>query len=159
MSTPPKAARGRAHAERGAALLVAMVMIFLVSVLGISSMRGATLEGRLADNALQKEMTFQSAESATDALLAEVGLLESVICRPPIRGRTVDVNLVDAQETDADVVDAGRTNAVGFSLGGPVTARRFIVTGRSALPAVHTQTRVAQGVLMLGASDPTTGDC
>lgn len=144
--------------QRGAALMVAIVMIFMMTVLGISAMRGATLEGRLASNALQKELTFQAAESSTDLVLARANVLENMICQDD---RTIDVPEVNesaAQDTSTLVQDGGRTHPIGYELGGPISARRFVVTGSSALPDASTSTVIAQGVMLIGAND-TTGGC
>ncbi|MEE9320311.1 MAG: PilX N-terminal domain-containing pilus assembly protein [Granulosicoccus sp.] len=145
--------------QRGAALMVAMVMIFMMSVLGVSAMRGASLEGQLASNALQKEMTFQAAESATDLILAQDNTLEDIICQPEIIGMNLpSLNQSSSQQTTADLRDGGSTNPIGYSLGGMIGARRFVVTGNSALPDASTQTTIRQGVVLLGASAPE-GDC
>lgn len=143
--------------QRGSVLMVAMVMLFMMSVLGVSAMRGATLESRLADNALQKEITFQAAESSTDLLLARPNVLENIICKPDTTTSVTEVNAVPTQQTSAALHDGGRTNPVGYSLGGPISARRFVVTGSSALPNASTNTTIVQGVVLIGANDPTGG--
>jgi len=147
----------RPDEQSGAALMVAIVLIFMMTVLGISSMRGATLEGRLADNALQKELTFQAAESSTDLVLAQPNVLENMICQDD---RTIDVPQVNegaGQITRALIQDGGLTHPIGYELGGPISARRFIVTGSSALPGASTSTEIAQGIVLIGAGDPTGG--
>jgi Tfp pilus assembly protein PilX len=145
--------------QHGAALMVAMVMIFMMSILGISAMRGASLEGQLASNALQKELTFQAAESATDLILSQDNTLENIICQPEIVGMSLpSLNQSSSQQTTAGIRDGGSTNPIGYSLGGMIGARRFVVTGSSALPDAATQTTIRQGVVLLGASAPE-GDC
>ena len=146
----------RRNRERGAALLVAMVMIFVLSILGVSAMRGATLESRLADNALHKEMTFQAAESATDAVLAVGGALEDIICASDVEMAVPEVNQVAAQVTRATLSYGGRTNPPGYSLD-RFAGRRFMVVGESALPGASTATRIAQGVELIGAVGPAGG--
>jgi len=146
-----------ARAQQGAALVVAIVMVFMMTVLGISSMRGTTLEGRLADNALQKELTFQAAESSTDVVLARPGMLESMVCRNDRTIQVPELNDNAAQTTYALVQDGGRTHPIGYELGGPIAARRFFVTGTSALPGASTSTVIAQGVVLIGANDATGG--
>jgi hypothetical protein len=145
--------------QRGSVLMVAMIMIFMLSILGVSSMRGASLEGQLASNAVHKEITFQAAESASDAILAIEGKLESVICNEA--GENIDQNALgqSSEQVTGSVLEyGGRTAAMGYSLGGPIGARRFVVTGTSSLPDVNTSTTIAQGVLLIGAADPS-GDC
>lgn len=148
--------------ERGAVLMIAMVMIFVLSIIGISSMRGATLETQLANNAIQKEMTFQSAESATDIILTRENSLRDIMCKPaetevhPSAGTVESVDLVDSQETTTVLQDGGQTNPLWYELNGPVAARRFVVTGTSELPGANTSTTIVQGVMLLGAKDSTT---
>lgn len=145
------------HHQRGAVLMVAMVMIFLLSILGVSAMRGATLEGQLANNALQKEITFQAAESSTDLVLARANVLEDIICRDDQVATIDEVNVSPEQRTETTLSDGGRTNPVGYSLGGPIAARRFTIVGSSELPGASTRTEIAQGVVLIGANDPTGG--
>ncbi len=157
-SCHPLQRRQNLRHESGAVLMVAMVMIFIISILGISAMRGATLEGQLANNSLQKTITFQSAESSTDMLLAVDNVLEDQICADD---RTFDMpkanQIADKQNTSIVLQDGGETLAVGFEIGGPVSARRFVATGSSTLAGANTSTTIAQGVVLLGASDPTGG--
>ncbi len=145
--------------QQGSVLMVAMIMIFMLSILGVSAMRGASLEGQLASNAVHKEITFQAAESASDAVLAISGKLESIICN--VDGETLSQNKLgqSAEQLTESVLEyGGRAAAMGYSLGGPVSARRFVVTGTSSLPDVHTSTTIAQGMLLIGAADDS-GDC
>lgn len=146
-------------AQGGSVLMIAMIMIFMLSILGVSAMRGATLEGQLASNAVHKEITFQAAESASDAVLAIEGKLESIICND--EAETLSQNALgqyDEQITESIVAYGGRTAALGYSLGGPVSARRFVVTGSSTLPDINTSTTITQGMLLIGAADDS-GDC
>lgn len=145
--------------QRGSILMVAMIMIFVLSILGVSAMRGASIEGQLASNAVHKEITFQAAESASDAVLAIEGKLESIICSDTHETFAQDsLGQSSDQRTESVLEYGGRSAALGYSLGGPVGARRFVVTGTSSLPGVHTSTTIAQGVLLIGAAD-NTGSC
>ncbi len=145
--------------ERGVALMVALIMITLVSILGISSMRGAVIENQLANNSVLKELTFQSAESASDIVMAEASTLENLICQPPIIDRVLpEVNLHDEQETTVDIEYSGFTNSIGFSLGTTVGVRRFVISGKSEISGVSTGTTISQGVVLVGASS-SGGEC
>ncbi len=149
--------------QEGAALLVAMVMIFMLTILGISAMRDSTLEGQLAANSVHKEVTFQSAESATDIILsiedaANPEAIEAVICEDDITFVKNDLSVPDVQETTVTVEYAGRSLPVGWSLGGPIGGRRFVVTGESTLTEASTSTKITQGVVAIGAVDPGS-DC
>ncbi len=145
--------------QGGSVLMVAMIMLFMLSILGVAAMRGASLEGQLASNSVHKEITFQAAESASDSVFSLEGKLESMICKDTIE--TLSQNILGQssdQITDSELEYGGRTAALGYSLGGPISARRFVVTGTSSLPGVHTSTTIVQGMLLIGAAD-STGDC
>jgi type IV pilus assembly protein PilX len=55
--TPP---RGR---QEGAALIVVLMLLVIVTVLGIASMRGAIMQERMAANIMTRGMAFQVAEA------------------------------------------------------------------------------------------------
>ena len=73
--------------QRGGALLVAMIMIFMMSILGISTMRSSTLERSMATNSIQTQTVFQTAESSTEIALNNWAFLQDAW---------------DARDTDAD---------------------------------------------------------
>jgi type IV pilus assembly protein PilX len=57
----------RPHPERGVVLLVALVMLLLVTVLGLASVRMLTMEERMAANSFDRNLAFQTAETALRA--------------------------------------------------------------------------------------------
>jgi type IV pilus assembly protein PilX len=67
--------------ERGAALIVALILLLLMTVLGVTAMRTTTLQERMAGNARDSNLAFQSAEAA---LRGGEQLLEGAI--PPFTG-------------------------------------------------------------------------
>lgn len=145
--------------QGGSVLMVAMIMIFMLSILGVAAMRGASLEGQLASNSVHKEITFQAAESASDSVFSQPGKLESIICNDALETLSQNVLGQSAEQvTDSVLEYGGRAAAIGYSLGGPISARRFVVTGTSSLPGVNTSTTIVQGMLLIGAAD-STGDC
>ncbi len=144
--------------QRGAALLVSMVLIFMLTVLGLAAMRDSTLEGQLASNAVHKEVTFQSAESATDIVLAiddasDDKAIEKVICADNTQFDLAQLSRDQVQTTIVTIEYAGQSLPTGWSLGGPVGGRRFIVSGESTLTNANTSTRITQGVVAIGAVD------
>lgn len=63
MSDPAKRLLYR-RAEHGAALIVALVFLLIMTVLGVSSMSTTTLQERMAGNLRDKNLAFQAAEAA-----------------------------------------------------------------------------------------------
>jgi len=153
MSTQPEKFAAK---QDGAALLVALVLIFLLTILGISAMRDSTLETQLVANAVHKEVSFQSAESATDTVLAidDPGndkAIETVICADALEIDLDELSKPDVQATNVTLEYAGQSLPTGWSLGGPIGGRRFVVTGESTLLNAATSTRITQGVVAIGA--------
>lgn len=140
------------YSERGGALLVAMIMIFMLSVMGVSVMRSSTLEKRMAVNAIQSSTTFQAAESAADLALndtdsldmaIDVGIGQPALILPidPVRA---DIGL----ESRSTLKYMGEGIAEGFSMGeGASTfiSHRFVARGVSAIASVRSQSSVEQG--------------
>ena len=50
--------------QRGAALVIGLILLLILTVLGVSGLGTASMEVRFADNAKQREYAFQGAESA-----------------------------------------------------------------------------------------------
>jgi len=144
--------------QTGAALMVSLVLIFMLSVLGVSAMRNATLENQLASNAAHKELTFQAAESAADSVLAIEDIaneqaVENIICsQDPVSFTLSKLNADSKVETTVELEYGGQSLPPGWSVGGPVSGRRFVVTGESSIPSANTSTRIAQGVIAIGAA-------
>jgi len=49
--------------QRGVALVITLIVLVIVSILSVSSIRTTTLQERMSGNILDREITFQSAES------------------------------------------------------------------------------------------------
>jgi type IV pilus assembly protein PilX len=79
------------HAEHGAALIVGLVLLMVLTVLAISAMRTATLDLTMAGNAQFHENAFQLAESGIQAtyktVMANPSILDNPVavpnCPPP----------------------------------------------------------------------------
>lgn len=144
--------------QRGSALMVSMIMIFVMSLLGVSMMRSSTLGGRMVGNAFEKELTFQAADSATDFIVDDKTNLEVVICKAD--ATTTDVDTLEAGtklETEVDVSYGGQGIVLGYSLDKGIAMMRFTATGRSTLVGSGTTSSVSQGVYILGAKSEFGG--
>ena len=131
--------------QRGAALLVAMVMIFMLSIMGVSVMRSSSLEKRMATNAVQASATLQAAESVTEQMLNDSVVLQqaasNILDIVPVTTTAVrdDVTV----ETTAEIVYIGDGPAFGFS--SDFMTLRLIAQGDSQLPAARTRSIIRQG--------------
>lgn len=57
------------HQQQGAALIVGLVVLLVMTMLGIASMGSMTTELKIANNTQTHQMAFQAAASATQAVL------------------------------------------------------------------------------------------
>jgi type IV pilus assembly protein PilX len=61
----------KGHKEQGAALFIALIILLLVSMMGVSAMKGGLFHERMAFNSQAEEMTFQAAETAIGGVIQE----------------------------------------------------------------------------------------
>jgi type IV pilus assembly protein PilX len=77
---------------RGAALVVALIMLALLSLLGVTAYSVATLEERMAGNALDQTRAFEAAEAALrdceNALRSGVASGDGFLSAPSLPART-----------------------------------------------------------------------
>ena len=148
-------------AQRGGALLVSMIMIFMLSIMGISAMRGSSLEKRMATNSIQTAITFQGAESTGEEALNNNVNLQNAFEIADIAGIDsgdrdslipvpVDVDLKQniGMVSTADLIYVGQGLASGFSggVGGAnFVALRFEAHGIAEVDAVKASAGVVQG--------------
>lgn len=70
--------------ERGVALVVALILLIVVTLLGLSSVRGVAMEERMTANAYDREIAFQATEAALRA--GEAAALAQSQTAPPNSG-------------------------------------------------------------------------
>lgn len=148
-------------AQRGGALLVSMIMIFMLSIMGISAMRGSSLEKRMATNSIQTAITFQGAESTGEEALNDDANLQDAFEIADITGINdgdkdslipvpVDVDLKQdiGMVSSADLVYVGQGMASGFSTGAGganFVALRFEARASAEVDAIRASAGVVQG--------------
>lgn len=102
--------------QHGTVLVVSLIMLLLLTMLGLSSMRGTTLEERMAGNMRDQNLAFQAAEAALregEAWLAPLNAAPAA-CAIVSTGCNAfrDQVLPDLTEQDADW---WATNALTYS--------------------------------------------
>ncbi len=56
-----------ANSQAGAILFISLIILLVMTIIGIAAMSSVTLEGKMANNARNQKIAFQSAESALRA--------------------------------------------------------------------------------------------
>lgn len=76
--------RPRGHAaprgERGAVLIIGLVLLLALTLIGVTAMRGTTMEERMAGNLRDKSLAFEAAEAALRA--AEIQMNRDWVNQP-----------------------------------------------------------------------------
>ncbi len=147
------------YCQRGSALMIAMVMIFMLSLMGVSAMRGSTLEKRMTVNAIQTSTTFQAAESAADLALN----IPAHLTRAYQQGKNNElvleldeVNKNIGMQSRSTLEYVGDTLATGWSAGVGTQGFEgllYIASGVSAIPAVRSQSTVEQGAFRIAPAN------
>jgi type IV pilus assembly protein PilX len=146
--------------HRGAALVVALLLLTVLTVLGVAGLATAAIELRMAGNVQRHERAFAAAEHAIEQAVAIVDLDTASTPSAPLRPACGDACTVPVTGDPFDYsmyydAAAGRTPAPdgGYSLGAGVQAHHFIIeaTGESGAGA---RAEHVQGFYVLGAAEP-----
>jgi len=73
------ARRQRGGTQRGIALVVALILLVLISLVGLAAMRGTIMQQKMASNLYDRQVAFQSAEAAIRAASARVATTPTLI--------------------------------------------------------------------------------
>lgn len=148
-----RSGRQQMKTQSGAALLVSMILIFMLSVMGVSAMRGATLERQMANNSIQAREVFQAAESSTEAVLNSRTTLNATYVAamndPTADPTEIDVTVRSDIGMDSKVTlqYVGSGLAPGYSAG-VFEGLRFIALGDARIDDVRARSLVEQGGLI-----------
>ncbi len=136
--------------EAGAALIVGLILLLVLTLLGVSGMNMATLELRMAGNEQSRQAAFQAAETGIDLALTQGDYSTTA-------GKTVDADMGTAHVHDT--VTFVQTTPVpdkAFSLGvagGGVQAYHFEVKAVGTVPGGATSTHT-QRFYVVGPAGP-----
>lgn len=69
-----RAPRLHARAQHGVALVVALILLLVATLLGLAASRGTALQERMSSNSFDRSLAFQRSESALRAAEREIGI-------------------------------------------------------------------------------------
>lgn len=109
--------------ERGMALLIALIVLIVVSILGVAAMRVALFQSRVSVNSQTENLAFQAAESGLNAALTQarnqIGAAVPILPSNPAHLFNMAVNVrpqrvcLNPDGVTIDVFSDGITNAAG----------------------------------------------
>lgn len=136
--------------QRGAVLVVALIMLVLLSLLGVNSLKTALHTERMSSAVHQKNITFQASESAAALASLQNSQIanDAILTNGPIT-RDVDTGS-NLTRTSVTVVPLGSGPVLGtsFGVGGGL---RLLITSTAELSADSgAQTVTVHGITRLG---------
>lgn len=150
------------RSQQGAALLVAMVMIFMISIMGVSVMRNSSLEHRMASNSIQAATVFQAAESIVEKTLNDHNAFSAAFKASSgnCDGTAVDWDVhLDGNDIDGLTTSSRiRFTRVGLAenySSNLVVSLYFETLGTSSIPAANAQGAVIRGASRIVPQGPT----
>ena len=137
----------RARRQGGAALVVGMILLMVLTLLAISGMTGATMELQMAGNAQYSENAFQAAETGVEEALREArvnGTNTSNVDPEKtvlVTGTTDHYKIITLHDPDNGVT---KVPSGGFSMGvgKGFSAYHFDITSTGTSARSATQTHV-----------------
>lgn len=120
--------RTQRHTQRGAVLILSMILLLVLTLLGLSSMRTATLEEKMAGNMRDRNLAFEATESALREGEAWIA-------------RQTDLQQMTAQEFvyDAGDLPTASIQSEDWWDDNPTAVYGAVEQGAAELPNVHTQ--------------------
>ncbi len=121
--------------QQGAALVVGLVLLLVLTVLGVSGMNTATLEWTMATNDQYSENAFQAAETGIDRALTGGDFTTQGTVTSPLTVLPNQSTFVSETSFEIETAPPPRPG-LGFTRGSAVAASRH-TTLRLAAPARH----------------------
>ncbi|MBT8135968.1 MAG: hypothetical protein KJO54_03035 [Gammaproteobacteria bacterium] len=140
------------HRQRGAALIVGLVLLMILTLLGVAGLNTATLEAAMADNMQRGQYAFQGAESAIMAEMriapGQVTLTGAELRNDPVRPTT---NYSYSDTSGTPVVNvAVNTSFQGYVAFGEASSQvHFESRGAATTPARGARSTQRAGYFVL----------
>lgn len=141
--------------ERGATLVVSLILLILISLLGANSMRNATVAEKMSSADHQKNITFRASESAANQSLSTTDIIsEAIIAGTPIF-KNIDSNSPDTTvantTTDVTYMHVGSGPVLNASIGANgFTGERIMVTSTASLTSdTRSTAETVHGVVLM----------
>lgn len=129
--------------QRGVALVIALVVLLILTILGVSALVSTALEGMMAGNVQEQNRAFQAAEAGIDAALVNPN---SYISSPPtlVSGTLTaigDYNARAAYTSSFIAISKPRRSATGWGDKARFTHFQTVSVGRGNIGATATLTQ------------------
>ena len=133
--------------QQGATLFVALIILVIVSLVGVTAMKNANVEEQMASNLYQKNLTFQASESAVESTINNTSLIQQALTSTTPIQQNVPVPIPNTTAT-VSYASAGSGMAVGSSAN-LFSGMRLMITATGSIPALNARTVTVHGVVRL----------
>jgi type IV pilus assembly protein PilX len=123
--------------QKGVVLIIALVILVLVTLVGLSTIRTTTMEEKMAGNSRDRDKAFQAAEAVVQRCLALVdsGTYPAPVLTPVAAPTTpvweVDTNWTGANSHAVNIIDAGLAADARCMVEALGASGSYRVTGRA----------------------------
>lgn len=163
--------RHRLRAQGGAALIVGLMLLLMLTLLGIAAVRGTTSGERMTANQQQHMQTFQATEAAIRSVMTELrgeaappaGTTESILITalnngvdpvPATLAKTArDVSTSQGVKARSQTAYAGTKNLSGYRMGvenGAYVAYQFTIDASGKQAGSNAAAAQQQGIARVG---------
>lgn len=133
--------------QQGATLFVALIILVVVTLIGVTAMKNANVEEQMSSNLYQKNLTFQASESAVESTINNFALIQAAMTSSAPVVQNVDVPIPNTTAT-VSYASAGSGMAVGSSAN-LFSGMRLMITATGEIADLNAKTVTVHGVVRL----------
>ena len=122
-----------------------MVILILISLIGVTALKNASVEEQISSNLYQKHVTFQASESAVENTIMDNTIISSALVSATPIYRNVSGNVPNTS-AEVEYMYVGTGPAQGYSQA-LFSGARLMIT--STAQSADTRTRTVHGVVRL----------
>ena len=136
--------------QRGATLIVALILLVLISLIGASSLKNASVAEKIAAAGYQRNLTFQSSESAAMQVVNNENFISQAMVAAAAITPPIDTNM-DNTEAKLTITPTGVGTLLGNSINGSgMSGQRIMVTSKSWLASdTNSATQTVHGLVRM----------
>jgi len=144
--------------QRGAVLIVSLMLMLAMTLLSIASMSTSVMQEKMAANAQNTNRTFQAAESAIDTQISIIlggnsdSLNEALIAASG-QGAVISVNVGTSDTTATaqieylgEIITTSGSSLDADESSTALSGHRFALVGTGSIAAVQAETQITQGI-------------
>ena len=142
--------------QQGAILTVALILLFLLSILGLAVMKTSTLEEKMAANSLHEDIAFQATETIAENAISDVQNMNDAF---NATDQTVSASANNVGTTGITATWSLAYTGTGLAPGGSAgiggsnpVAHRFVVDTTGTIDEANTSSRIIQGFYRIAPS-------